>query len=288
MDDPLSRLSERQHELLDGWLPRAVVVHDHSWGLVERAVLELSSGGSRFIVKAGAESDHHIAREIHAHLRWLGPWVRRGRAPELLHHDVDARLLVTRFLPGRLVLDSAQQDDPAVFRQAGELLAMLHAQEAVLDEDHERRENERSLRWLTGPHRLASGVVDELRAEIGSWPTPPVTLVPTHGDWQPRNWLVDDGVVRVIDLGRAAMRPAMTDLVRLAGQDFGRNRSLEPAFLDGYGQDPREPEAWKRHRVREAIGTACWAFQVGDEEFEAHGHRLVSEALTAIRAPAQA
>ncbi|MGW6199374.1 phosphotransferase family protein [Kribbella sp. NPDC055110] len=32
---------------------------------------------------------------------------------------------------------------------------------------------------------------------------PPATLVPTHGDWQPRNWLVDNGTVRVIDFGRA-------------------------------------------------------------------------------------
>ena len=80
----------------------------------------------------------------------------------------------------------------------------------------------------------------------------------------------------------------MTDLVRLAGQDFWRNPSLEDAFLDGYGRDPRESEAWHRHRVREAIGTACWAFQVGDEPFEEHGHRLISEVLTATRRAAPA
>lgn len=71
-------------------------------------------------------------------------------------------------------------------------------------------------------------------------------LVPTHGDWHPRNWLVDDGTVRVTD--------------------------LEVAFLDGYGRDPREPAPWRRTLVGEAVGTSVWAYGVGDHEFEAVGH----------------
>lgn len=31
--------------------------------------------------------------------------------------------------------------------------------------------------------------------------------------------------------------------------------------------------------VHEAIGTAVWAYQVGDERFERQGHRMVAEAL---------
>lgn len=103
--------------------------------------------------------------------------------------------------------------------------------------------------------------------------------MPTHGDWQPRNWLVHDDVVCVIDFGRAALRPAATDFARLAVQDFRRDPSLEAAFLDGYGTDPREPGAWRRNQVREAIGTAVWAYRVGDEQFEAQGHRMI-EALS--------
>jgi hypothetical protein len=33
--------------------------------------------------------------------------------------------------------------------------------------------------------------------------------------------------------------------------------------------------------VREAIGTTAWAYQVGDELFEAEGHRMIAEALSA-------
>lgn len=85
----------------------------------------------------------------------------------------------------------------------------------------------------------------------------------------------------MIDFGRADMRPALTDFARLAAQDFRRNPALVKAFLDGYGSDPRERDAWHRTRVREAIGTAAWAYQVGEEAFEAQGLRMIAEALSA-------
>jgi hypothetical protein len=56
------------------------------------------------------------------------------------------------------------------------------------------------------------------------------------------------------------------------------------AFLDGYGPDPRDAGAWHRDRVRAAIGTAVWAHRVGDEPFEAQGHRMIAEALSSYRA----
>jgi hypothetical protein len=268
-------LSPRQRALLTQWLPGARVEKDHSWGLVETTVMELTQAGSRFIVKAGGADDRHIERELHAHRHWLGPWTSRGRAPALVHGSAEAKLLVTAYLPGELVLGSAHAGDPAIFRQAGELLAQLHGQTAVTDDDYETRENGKSLALLDGPHRIDAATVRRLRTEIGSWPAPPTAVVPTHGDWQPRNWLVHEGTVSVIDFGRAAMRPAFTDFVRLAAQDFRTGPGLETAFLDGYGADPREPGGWHRQQVREAIGTATWAYRVGNESFEAQGHRMI-------------
>ncbi|MET7401487.1 phosphotransferase [Dactylosporangium sp. NPDC005572] len=279
MTSGLEHLSERQRALVDLWLPGATVERDRSWGLVETTVLEMTHAGSRFIVKAGGDDDHHIERELHAHRNWLSPWTSRGRAPALVHGSVDAKVLVTRYLPGELVLGSRHGDDPAAYRQAGELLALFHAQTVAVDDDYERRENQKSLQRLSRPHRIATGTEQRLRAEIASWPVPPAVLVPTHGDWQPRNWLVHDEVVSVIDFGRAAMRPALTDFARLAVQDFRRDPDLEAAFFDGYGADPREAGAWRRTRLREAISTAVWAYQVGDEAFEAQGHRMIAEAL---------
>ncbi len=83
----------------------------------------------------------------------------------------------------------------------------------------------------------------------------------------------------MIDLGRADLRPAATDLARLAGRQFRDSPALEAAFLEGYGRDPRDPEPWLRTRVREAVGTAVWAHLVGDEPFEQHGHAMIAAVL---------
>ncbi|PYC68287.1 aminoglycoside phosphotransferase [Micromonospora arborensis] len=274
-----TNLSMRQRALLDRWLPGAHVEKDHSWGLVQTTVLEMTYAGSRFIVKAGGADDHHVERELHAHLNWLRPWTSLGRAPVLEYGDSEAKLLVTRYLPGELVLGSEHANVPATYREAGELLALLHAQTRIVDADYEQRENEKSLTFLSGPHRIATSTVERLRAEITGWPTPEALLVPTHGDWQPRNWLIHNTIVGIIDFGRASMRPAYTDFTRLSAQDFHRDSKLERAFLDGYGVDPRQTPAWYRTRVREAVGTAAWAYRVGDEAFEAQGHRMIAEVL---------
>jgi Phosphotransferase enzyme family len=276
--DPGS-LSARQRELLDQWLPGACIERNHSWGLVQTTVLEVTHAGARFIVKAGGDQDHHIAREIDAHRRWLHPWTSIGRAPALEHADVAAKLLVTRFQPGELVQGGRDAGNPDTYRQAGQLLALLHAQTAVTSDDYEQRANEKSLTWFDGPHRIAPHTVARLRAEIASWPEPAAVLVPTHGDWQPRNWLIHDGVVTIIDFGRMALRPALTDFGRLVVQEFRGRPGLEAAFLDGYGADPREPGAWHRSRVRDAIGTAAYAYQIGSGPFEAQGHRMIAEVL---------
>jgi aminoglycoside phosphotransferase (APT) family kinase protein len=135
------------------------------------------------------------------------------------------------------------------------------------------------LAWLDQEHQIADRTRAWLRAEVNSWPTPPATLVPTHGDFQPRNWLIHEGLVSVIDYGRAGLRPPMSDFARLATRVFTRDPALERAFLDGYGPDPRDPSAWRRVRVREAIGTAVWAHQVGDAAFEAQGHAMIADML---------
>lgn len=281
--DPLSQLTSSQRDLLDGWLPGLEVQADRSWGMVATTVLEIRAADGRHgIVKAGGPADHHIAREIRAHLSWLAPWTSRGLAPELLHHDREAKVLVTRYLPGELVQGHRAEAEPQTYRQAGRLLTALHGQLAVVDTEFHAQQNARSLAWLDGEHRIAAETAAELRALIDSWPTPPATLVPTHGDWQPRNWLIESGVVRAIDFGRAALRPAATDFARMAARDFRERPDLEEAFLAGYGTDPREPEEWARTQLREAIGTAAWAHQVGDEAFETQGHRMLTEALAAF------
>ncbi|MFC8523417.1 phosphotransferase family protein [Pseudarthrobacter sp. NPDC057230] len=106
-----------------------------------------------------------------------------------------------------------------------------------------------------------------------------VDVVPTHGDWQPRNWLSDQGAVKAIDFGRFDFRPAVTDFCRLTVQQWQQAPSLEAAFLRGYGEDPRSQSVWRMNLLREAVGTAVWARFVGDEAFESQGHRMLHQAL---------
>lgn len=271
-----------QRDLLAEWLPGLRVLHDHSWGLVENAVLEVESGGERYIVKADGASNHHVVRELDAHERWLGPWVRIGRAPRLVAGSREARMLVTAYVPGKLVLGSPEQKDPETFRQAGELLAAMHSQPGRVDAEYDEIETAKVLRNLDKPHRIDPPSEARLRELLGTWCGEPVTLVPTHGDWQPRNWLVHDGAVSAIDFGRAALRPALTDWVRLEARDFRYDPAREAAFVEGYGADPREPDAWLRERVREAVNTVVWAYQVGDEPFEVEGHAMIERVLAEV------
>lgn len=276
MSDAMDRLGPQQRDLLARWIPDAEVIADHSWKSTGTTVLEVRGQTGRLIVKAGDAADGHIARELRAHREWLRPWAATGRGPTLVNGDVLAKLLVTDFVPGRLVEGTAAQHNPDVFRQAGELLAAFHKQASSFDRDWHDRFRARVLGDLDRPHRIDPEIERQLRAEVAEWPGGGSRVVPTHGDWQPRNWLVgEDGVVRVIDLGRADLRPPTEDFVRLAGQDFDRDPELEAVFLDGYGVDPRTPEQWRRDLLGQAVGTAVWAYGVRDIGFEEHGHALL-------------
>jgi tRNA A-37 threonylcarbamoyl transferase component Bud32 len=278
----IGRLSVCQRELLNQWLPGATVRADHSWGLVGTTVLELSHGRSRYIVKAGDAKDHHFSREIRAHRAWLTPWTSIGRAPRLVHADETAKLLVTSCLPGELVQGTSDEQSPDAYAQAGRLLAQFHGQLFLQNDGCAAHEKEMALASLDKPHRIDPDTAERLRSLVAAWPTPPSTTVPTHGDWQPRNWLIHDGTVSIIDFGRANLRPALTDFARLDAQQFRGAPALEAAFFDGYGQDPREQAAWQRIRIRQAIGTAVWAYEVGNEPFEQQGHRMIADALADI------
>lgn len=279
MTNHLESLTAPQRELLEVWLPGFEVEADMSWNLVETTVLRALAGGQTVVIKAGGASDGHIEREIHAHREWTGPWVRNGRAARLLYADADAKLLVTEYLPGTLVQGTAAAAEMDTYGQAGELLRVFHDQFAFEDPDYEPRMNAKALTWMDGRHRIEPAIEQELRAMVRSWPTPTAVCAPSHGDWQTRNWLQDNGMVSVIDFGRAALRPAAEDFERLAVQEFVWHSGAEAAFVSGYGKDPREPEAWFRQRVRSAIGTACWAHLVGAEDFEAQGHRMIAAVL---------
>lgn len=284
------RLSAAQRALVDAWLPAAEVVDDLSWNQVETVVLRMRHAGRELIVKASGDGDHHLGRELVAHEGGVvSVWQQGGHAARLLHSDRAARVLVLEWLPGELAYRTPAGVDPEVHHRAGELLRRFHDQASRPSAGADAAATRRAQLWLDTSDAIAPDVQARLRHALAALPPIDADLVPTHGDWQPRNWLVDAGVVRVIDFGRFAFRPAATDFVRLAAQEWRENPACETAFFEGYGHDPRlgsgvsgrgvGPAQWLLLRLREAIGTACWAHQVGDEAFEAQGHRMIADAL---------
>ncbi|MBT1621305.1 phosphotransferase [Curtobacterium flaccumfaciens pv. oortii] len=272
--------------------PDAVVVADDSWGLLDTRVLHVVSGGRAWTVKASGQENTHFPRELEAHRTVTDALRATGDTGALVAADGQHRVLVLERVPGHLALGTADEHAPDVHRQAGALLRRLHDQGTRHDPEFLLREQAKALAALEAPHRISADVVARTRAALERLPHdhPDEPLVPTHGDFHPRNWIVDVddhrnddendvGRLRVIDFGRFGWRPASFDLTRLAVLHWQRDPGLEAAFFAGYGDDPRGPDAWRWLQLREAVGTATWAYAVSDEGFEAQGHDMLRDAL---------
>ncbi|UKA68383.1 aminoglycoside phosphotransferase family protein [Arthrobacter sp. FW306-05-C] len=264
---------------MSAWLQRPELIADLSWRQLDTQVLQVRAAGSMVIVKAAGPANHHIGREITAHTSYTRPLVERARAGRMLHSSRDLNLLVLEYLDGEPLENTVGELAEDVHFQAGGLLKALHAQERRVDEDYEFRETAKSVNWLDKQHRIEPAMEREVRCRLAEYRPQPVDVVPTHGDWQPRNWLTDRGTVKAIDFGRFHFRPAATDFCRLTVQQWQQAPSLEAAFLRGYGEDPRSQSVWRMNLLREAVGTAVWARFVGDEAFESQGHRMLHQAL---------
>ncbi|BAS09318.1 hypothetical protein AHiyo4_27400 [Arthrobacter sp. Hiyo4] len=250
---------------------------------MDTGVLEVAHGHRRYVIKAAGPSNHHIGREINAHESSTQVWAREARAPRLVHADRFLNILITEYLEGSLVEGSAAEDEMGTYLQAGHLLHTFHAQTVRIDYRYETAATAKAMAWLETPHRIEAPAAEKVRAILSTYRPEPVTVVATHGDWQPRNWLMSGTELRVIDFGRFAFRPAISDFCRLAVQQWRSRPELEDAFFEGYGPDPRESTLWNITILREAVSTAAWAFQVGDHEFEEQGHRMLSDALANYR-----
>ncbi|NKX54259.1 phosphotransferase [Arthrobacter mobilis] len=270
-------LTPAQRRLLDEWLGSWQLVEEMSWQLQDITVLRLHTAAGDVVAKASGTS-HHIDREIRAYRQMTAPLA--GRTPELLHADAAAQLLVASYLPGRLVEGSGQEKDPELFRQAGGLLARLHQpgqqnngyDRAVLHKIGDFADRAASL--------VPAAQLAAVRRLAAAHRPAPRLLYATHGDYQPRNWLVHENRLAVIDYGRAGYRPWVSDLVRLEHGWFGHDSGLRGAFYAGYGRTPdEEPEAWLLDNLLQSLGTVVWAHDVGDAGFEAEGRRMVGRVL---------
>ncbi|TVU66652.1 aminoglycoside phosphotransferase family protein [Paenarthrobacter nitroguajacolicus] len=273
-------ITEQQHELLTSWLGIYAVIQDHSWPLQDTTVLQVAGhDGRHYIVKASTTS-HHIRREIAAHARGLSGL--EGRVPTLRHAAPEAGILVTTYLPGKLVAGTDAETDPATYREAGAILAALH-QSAGTSRGYVRALTVKTGFLIDTAQGLLPGETQSrLRDTLASVDLGPVELVTTHGDYQHRNWLQDAGHIKVIDFGRAEVRPWVHDLVRLSHQQFLSQPALRTAFHEGLGKmivTEQDRQLWTLENLNQSVGTVVWAHQVGDASFEQQGVEMVERVL---------
>lgn len=272
-------ITDEQNRLLTSWLGNFTLVRDYSWPLQDTSVLHVVTPSGAFIVKASTTS-HHIRREIAAHS--LGFAGLEGRVPGLRHASVEAGILVTEFLRGTLVEGTPAENDPETYRQAGQLLRTIH-QPAGDSRHYAKALAMKTRAWMDRAHGLLTETdLKRLQHELGRLNPGTATLVATHGDYQPRNWLQDNGQIKVIDFGRADKRPWVHDLVRLTHQQFVKGPGLAEAFQEGLGRTvgPAEDDLWRLENLNQAVGTVVWAHQVGDAAFEEAGRGMVERVLS--------
>ena len=103
--------------------------------------------------------------------------------------------------------------------------------------------------------------------------------MPTHGNLQPRNLLLDpdQGTVALIDFEKAALAPPVRDLVRLEPGIFTGRPGLRRAFYDGYGRElePVEQLALRAWVVLDSVSALAWGIPN-------HDHEIVERARAAL------
>lgn len=257
------------------------VVADLSWDHGEAVVVELqTASGQRLIGKAHRQAGK-FAAECIAYERWVPALGRH--APRLIVADPECQVLILTKLDAAALAERPDVDMLDVHRQAGALLARFHGSEpAVLIEGHARLQRERLAAWVdrAAANVLSSedvSLVDRQLAALDTLPDP--AGVPCHRDWQPRNWLVDDGgVVHAIDFEHARVAPWYEDLQRLWWNEWLDAPACADAFFDGYGRtlDGDELSAFTATSALGHLTTIVWAHEHADDDFGAHARRCLA------------
>jgi thiamine kinase-like enzyme len=96
-----------------------------------------------------------------------------------------------------------------------------------------------------------------------------VQLAPCHLDFSPRNWLVEDALVNVIDFEWVALDYWACDLGRLYVGPWRGHPELQDAFLDGYGRrlEVQDLAVLQANAALTAVRLIVWANEHGESTF---------------------
>lgn len=251
------------------------VVRDRTQAHGDARVLELAdAAGDRWVAKR-----HHRGgpwrREVRAYRQWTPSLA--DRAPTLRRADEPSRSVVLSKLPGRKA-----RNQPAVHREAGRLLRILHASAPTrpypryADTAMERLEE----LLVRGATLFDAYDLDFVRGEIRSLQDlSEPSSVPCHLDYASHNWLFDRaGTVRAIDFTGARRQIWVRDLRRLQFGSWRVRPELREAFLDGYGRCPNEEESqlMLRTGALTAVSRVVWGIEHRLPTVTADGRRVLA------------
>jgi Ser/Thr protein kinase RdoA (MazF antagonist) len=212
-----------------------------------------ASGAIWFLKRHGDRARYRA--ELAAYLRWVP--ALRDAAPRLRAFDDSLQAVILSAAAGEPApWPASEQNGPAaerrnerdVQREAGKVLHRLHdAQPAVPWPDFAGVKIGQFARLkpaaaaLLRPRELDRA--GKQIAALDQIPTP--SRVPCHHDYTPRNWLVHNGALGVIDFEWSGLDAWVADLARLHLGIWASRPDLREAFLDGYGRDlsPTDQEA---------------------------------------------
>ncbi|RKT02948.1 ADP-ribose pyrophosphatase YjhB (NUDIX family) [Streptomyces sp. 3211.6] len=262
---------------------RIVEATEVSWVRTGSRVWRLTGpgGGTWYLKRHRGEKFHD--REVTAYRSWVP--ALGGRAPRLVAADTPARAVVVTALPGHplhgMVLGAA--DEARVQQALGRLVGVLH-RSAPERPAAAAMAADKIKRHLDGARPyLADGDEDLVLALARAYADlPKPTLVPTHGDLQYRNVLLDgDGEPLLFDFERSEYNTATRDMVRLCDTWTGRP-DLRAAFLDGYGRvlTPAEELRLDCDAAFDAVSGIAYGTSHDDPEVTERGHRTLRRLRT--------
>lgn len=227
--------------------------------------------------------DRPYRQELHAYTRWL-PHLSE-QTPALLAADDASHTLVLSRLPGT-PLAQALDAERTAHHQAGAFLKILHA---IPDPDPDPLPLaaailQRHTAWhrRVAPHLTAD---DHTRLSALALKIPDTfadaTRVPCHRDFTPRNWLIDDDKLNIVDFEHARHDTPLADLLKIAAETWPTRPDLERSLLAGYGRDltARERAQLQLLVAIHAMATLAWAHDHADPTFLAAGRAALATAL---------
>jgi len=246
--------------------------------------------GTRFYLKRH-EHRKHFATELLALRQWVPRLPADGRwtAPRVEASDDALGAMLLTELPGEPLSHAALTADERreILARAGSLAARVHALAVDPGPAGPARLYDRAMLdvalAMAKPHlddatlrRIedACGIADAFSG---------LAVVPTHGDFGPRNWLVHrrpDGLsLGVIDWERARAGFWLEDV--RAVSEGATKASDRTAFFAGYGRRPTEREERQIALVllMNATATLGWAVEHEDVAFAEHGRRTIARLL---------